>query len=148
MCLWDAGHAITSHGAGFYDWQLRSFDPGSEDRMGLVDYIMRGIESTCHDRGFCNVSSSLKTNSTVATFSHAHKAHAITGLLSCEMLSSLDSSIAMFAERFKRKANMDNRIMRGVEGICHNRAFEFFSNLHSTVAVLSRAYKAHAVTNP
>ena len=23
--------------------------------MGLVDYIMRAIEGTCHDRGFCNV---------------------------------------------------------------------------------------------
>ena len=55
ICLWEAGHAITSPGAGFYDWQLRSFDAGSEDRMGLVDYIMRAIEGTCHDRGFCNV---------------------------------------------------------------------------------------------
>lgn len=59
ICLWEAGHAITSPGAGFYDWQLRSFDPGSEDRMGLVDYIMRGIEGTCHDRGACNVSPAL-----------------------------------------------------------------------------------------
>lgn len=56
ICLWEAGHAITSPGAGFYDWQMRSFDAGSEDRMGLVDYIMRAIEGTCHDRGLCNVS--------------------------------------------------------------------------------------------
>ncbi|DBA95033.1 TPA: hypothetical protein ACH3X1_002549 [Trebouxia sp. C0004] len=55
ICLWEAGHAITSPGAGFYDWQMRSFDAGSEDRMGLVDYIMRAIEGTCHDRGLCNV---------------------------------------------------------------------------------------------
>lgn len=55
ICLWEAGHAITSPGAGFYDWQMRSFDAGSEDRMGLVDFIMRGIEGTCHDRGLCNV---------------------------------------------------------------------------------------------
>ena len=56
ICLWEAGHAVTSPGAGFYDWQMRSFDAGSEDRMGLVDYIMRAIEGTCHDRGLCNVS--------------------------------------------------------------------------------------------
>lgn len=56
ICLWEAGHAVTSPGAGFYDWQMRSFDAGSEDRMGLVDYIMRAIEGTCHDRGVCNVS--------------------------------------------------------------------------------------------
>ena len=55
ICLWEAGHAVTSPGAGFYDWQMRSFDAGSEDRMGLVDYIMRAIEGTCHDRGLCNV---------------------------------------------------------------------------------------------
>ena len=59
ICLWEAGHAVTSPGAGFYDWQMRSFDAGSEDRMGLVDYIMRAIEGTCHDRGLCNVSHSL-----------------------------------------------------------------------------------------
>lgn len=65
ICLWEAGHAVTSPGAGFYDWQMRSFDAGSEDRMGLVDYIMRAIEGTCHDRGLCNVSHSL-----VCSFMH------------------------------------------------------------------------------
>ena len=59
VCLWEAGHAVTSPGAGFYDWQMRSFDAGSEDRMGLVDYIMRAIEGTCHDRGLCNVRTQL-----------------------------------------------------------------------------------------
>ncbi len=65
ICLWEAGHAVTSPGAGFYDWQLRSFDAGSEDRMGLVDYIMRAIEGTCHDRGLCNVRIQMTVNQAV-----------------------------------------------------------------------------------
>jgi len=70
ICLWEAGHAITSPGAGFYDWQMRSFDAGSEDRMGLVDYIMRAIEGTCHDRGLCNVRTQMTTKKAVTNLDH------------------------------------------------------------------------------
>lgn len=72
ICLWEAGHAITSPGAGFYDWQMRSFDAGSEDRMGLVDYVMRAIEGTCHDRGVCNVSHSPCINMPRQAQQHLH----------------------------------------------------------------------------
>lgn len=75
ICLWEAGHAITSPGAGFYDWQMRSFDAGSEDRMGLVDYIMRAIEGTCHDRGLCNVRPHMTVKKAVKTHTHSYCVH-------------------------------------------------------------------------
>ena len=56
ICLWQAGYAVTDPGFSFYHPEVQMFDPGPEDRMGVMLKLVRALDSNrCDSR--CKVSS-------------------------------------------------------------------------------------------
>ncbi|KAK9811263.1 hypothetical protein WJX72_000828 [[Myrmecia] bisecta] len=44
ICLWQAGYGITDPGTFFYRHEVQMFDPGPEDRMGVLMKLIRMVE--------------------------------------------------------------------------------------------------------
>ena len=56
ICLWQAGYAVTDPGFSFYHPEVQMFDPGPEDRMGVMLKLVRALDSNrCDSR--CKVGS-------------------------------------------------------------------------------------------
>lgn len=49
ICLWQAGFAMTDPGVMFYRPEVQMFDPGPEDRMGVMLRFAHAFESKCDD---------------------------------------------------------------------------------------------------
>ncbi len=54
ICLWQAGYAITDPGYSFYHPEVQMFDPGPEDRMGVMMRLVRALDHRCDET--CQVS--------------------------------------------------------------------------------------------
>lgn len=49
ICLWKAGYGTTDPGFSFYHPEIQMFDPGPEDRMGVLMRLSRALERKCDD---------------------------------------------------------------------------------------------------
>ena len=45
ICLWQAGYAVSDPGYSFYHPEVQMFDPGPEDRMGVMLKLVRALDS-------------------------------------------------------------------------------------------------------
>lgn len=55
ICLWQAGYAVTDPGFSFYHPEVQMFDPGPEDRMGIMLKLVRALDSNRCDIACKNV---------------------------------------------------------------------------------------------
>lgn len=49
ICLWQAGYAMTDPGYSFIRPEVQMFDPGPEDRMGVMMKLVRAIDHRCDE---------------------------------------------------------------------------------------------------
>ncbi|KAK9816820.1 hypothetical protein WJX72_005362 [[Myrmecia] bisecta] len=49
ICLWQAGYASTDPGYSFYHPEVQMFDPGPEDRMGVMMKLVRALDHRCDE---------------------------------------------------------------------------------------------------
>ena len=49
ICLWQAGYGITDPGYSFYHPEVQMFDPGPEDRMGVMMRLVRALDHRCDE---------------------------------------------------------------------------------------------------
>lgn len=57
ICLWRQGFAVTDPGAGLTLPDVQMFDPGTEDRKGLMHKWISALEGECEEVcqvGLCN----------------------------------------------------------------------------------------------
>lgn len=47
ICIWQAGYAMTDPGYSFYHPEVQMFDPGPEDRMGVMMKLVRALDHRC-----------------------------------------------------------------------------------------------------
>ncbi len=67
VCLWQQGFATTDPGMGLTDTNIQMFDPGTEDRQGL----MRGWAAAMEGR--CDAACQVSTASGPSLRADAHK---------------------------------------------------------------------------
>lgn len=49
ICLWQAGYAHTDPGLSFFRKDLQFFDPGPEDRLGVMTKLAQALDHRCDD---------------------------------------------------------------------------------------------------
>lgn len=47
ICLWQAGYAHTDPGLSFFRKDLQFFDPGPEDRLGMMTKLAKALDHRC-----------------------------------------------------------------------------------------------------